>query len=435
MKKINNFLTENINKIFIIFLFSQPIIDVLTAISLTILKIDLTIGIIVRIIFMLLCMYYIFFITKSSKRKLSITYLSIIILYIISFVINTLVLKGTGAILYEIKNMIKTFYFPIVLVAIYNLYEENKLDVDRKLLVKLFSIYLALVFVPNILHIGFKSYAITKGGQIGFFYTANEISAILSILMPLFIYALLEKKNILLLVNSLIILLYVLTSMGTKGPLLCFGIILIYYFIKLIIKEVKKKKYKNLVGIFLSLIFVLVATITLIPKTEFYKNIVVHLDFLEVESVSDIITSPKVLDHFIFSQRLTFWSNTNNSYKNSTLSEKLLGIGYIENYGTDEVNAKMIEMDYIDIFYRHGIIGTITYMASYLYMFILIIKKLTKKSLKNNQIQILILSILLSIILTLLTGHVITSPSVSIYVALIINLLYNELRKCNIWKN
>ena len=429
MKKINNILTSNINKIFTIFLFSQPIIDVLTAISLTVFKIDLTIGMILRIIFMLFGIYYIFFITKSHKRKISIIYLLLIILYMISFTINILVLKGTSALSYEIKKLIKTFYFPIMLTFIYNLYDENKITINIKTLIKLFIIYLSFVFIPNILHIGFKSYAVTKGGEIGFFYTANEISAILSILMPIFIYELLEKKNILLLITSLIILLYVLTSMGTKGPLLCFIIILIYYFIKLIRKEIKTKKYLNIIGIFLSIILITMTAILLIPKTEFYKNIRVHLDFLKVESVTDIVTNPQVLDHFIFSQRLTFWNNTNHSYQHSKFSEKLLGIGYIENYATDKINMKMIEMDYIDIFYRHGILGTIIYMSSYIYMFILLIKKITKTALRNNLNQILMISILLSIILALLTGHVITSPSVSIYVALIMNLFYTQLRK------
>lgn len=429
MKRLNKFLIKNINIIFIIFLFIQPIIDVLTAVSLTILKIDLTLGIIIRVLFMIFCLYYLFFLNKSKNNKTSLIYISLLIIYIILFIINTLIVKGTGTIVFEVKSLIKTFYFPILLVTIYNLYQEEKLNIELKSIIKLFAIYLLLVFIPNILNVGFQSYAVTKDGEIGWFYTANEIGAIISIIMPLFIYYILEKKNIILSIISLLILLYVLTSMGTKGPLLCFGIILIYYIIKQILSYISNKNYIKLGGSIISIIIIIFFSIIFIPKTIFYKNICTHIDFLKVDSIEDIVTNPKILDHFIFSQRLTFWSKTNESYEESNLSEKLLGIGYIENYGTDNVRIKMIEMDYVDIFYRHGIIGFIIFMSSYIYMFVLIIKKLSKDKIKDNLNQIIMLSIILSIILSMLTGHVLTSPSVSIYVALIINLFYNKTRK------
>lgn len=431
MNKINNFLTSNINKILLIFLFSQPFIDILTAISINILKLDLTIGIIIRMIFMLFCIYYIFFLIKSPHKKVSVIYLIVLIIYMLLFCINILSLKGVNAISYEVKNLIKTFYFPITLVTIYNLYDEKKLTINTKTLLYLFVIYTLLVFIPNLLNIGFNSYEVTKKGEIGLFYTANEISAIISLLMPIFIYYLLKTKNIKLIIPFIIILLYVLTSMGTKGPLLCFIIIFIYYFIKLNIKIITEKKYKYLILMFLILITTITASLLIIPKTDFYKNICIHLDFLKVKKVEDIVKDPKKIDHFIFSQRLSFWHNTNNSYKNSYFSEKLLGIGYIENYSTDNVKTKMVEMDYVDIFYRHGLLGNLIFMLPYIYMYILIIKKITRKNLKNNLIQTLCISILFSMILSLLTGHVITSPSVSIYVSLLINILYNELGEKN----
>lgn len=48
---------------------------------------------------------------------------------------------------------------------------------------------------------------------------------------------------------------------------------------------------------------------------------------------------------------------------------------------------------------------------------------------RNKIVQAYMLSLVLSTILALLTGHVLTSPSVSIFVALIFNLFYNELYK------
>ena len=166
-----------------------------------------------------------------------------------------------------------------------------------------------------------------------------------------------------------------------------------------------------------SFIIVILALIMIINKTTFYKNIIIHLDFLKVEKISDF-KNPKIIDHFIFSQRLTFLNNTVKIYNKSPISSKLLGIGYIDNYGTDQVSMKMIEMDYFDILFRQGIIGIVIIFGG-------IVMMINKKKRTKKINDVYLLSLFLSIILALLTGHVITSPSVSIYVALIIDLIYN----------
>ncbi len=432
MKKINSFLSKNIEKIFMVFLFFQPVIDVLTAIMLHVFKIDFTIGVILRMIFLGFMIYYLLFLNKNKDKKKSIIYIGIIFVYFILYSLNIIFTKDINCLSYEIKSLIKCFYFPILLISIYEIFSERKTKITPKLLRTLFVIYSLLVFVPNILGIGFDSYSVTKSGSIGWFYTANEISAIISILMPIFIYCILEKKNIYLNIFSLFILLYILTSMGTKGPLLSFLIIVFYYLIRYLKGIFKKKKYKSLgiVGLLFLLIFAF--SILIIPKTNFYKNIVVHLEFLEVDSVSDIVTSPKVIDHFIFSQRLTFWNKTNKLYLKSNISSEFLGIGYIDNYSTDDVTMKMVEMDYVDLFYRHGIIGFIIFMIPFISVLVRIIKLYFKNPKYNDKNKIMgsyMLSVVLALVLAFLTGHVITSPSVSIFVALIFNLFYNELCK------
>lgn len=286
------------------------------------------------------------------------------------------------------------------------------------MLSNLFVIYLLFILVPNVLNLGFGSYEITKKGSIGWFYTANEVGAIISILMPFYLNEIINKKNKPIIFLSIIIIFYTLTTMGTKGPLLSFGIILIYYFIKYYKKIIKEKKYKALGIMTTSFIIVILALIMIIPKTTFYKNIIIHLDFLKVEKISDF-KNPKIIDHFIFSQRLTFLNNTVKIYNKSPISSKLLGIGYIDNYGTDQVSMKMIEMDYFDILFRQGIIGIVIIFGG-------IVMMINKKKRTKKINDVYLLSLFLSIILALLTGHVITSPSVSIYVALIIDLIYNE---------
>ena len=425
MRNINNFIDKNIEKILIVFLYMQPILDVLTAVMLNTFKIDFTIGIIIRFIFMLFMTYYLLFINKNKDKKKSIIYVLSIFIYMVLFLINILNIKGRSNLLFDFKSLIKTYYFIIVLISFFEIYKNKKNNIDYKHFRNLFIIYSLFVLIPNLLNIGYSSYKVTKEGMIGLFNTANEISAIISILMPVFIYDILKRKNLIITIIVSIVLLYLLTSIGTKGPLLSLGIIIIYYLIKYIRKWIKDKKYKPLIISVISIIIIMIGGIILIPKTTFYKNIKVHLEFLKVDEVSDL-TKPKIFDHFVFSSRLKFWSKTNDIYLKSDFKTKLLGIGYVKKNGK---NMKMVEMDYVDIFYRHGIVGFIIYMSGFIYVLVIVVKN-TKSIKKKSLYYTYLLSIFLALLLSLLTGHVITSPGVAIYVALLINIFYNsEIRE------
>ena len=148
--------------------------------------------------------------------------------------------------------------------------------------------------------------------------------------------------------------------------------------------------------------------IYLFPKTNFYKNIQIHLDFLEIHSVNDLMTIENI-DHFIFSSRLKFLNQTRINYQKSNLASHLFGIGYIENYGTDEINLKTIEMDYFDIFYRNGMIGFILFLLPLIWILC-----------KNKGEKVEKYALFLALFLAFFQGHILTAPSVSIYVIIIL---------------
>ena len=83
----------------------------------------------------------------------------------------------------------------------------------------------------------------------------------------------------------------------------------------------------------------------------------------------------------------------------------------------------MIEMDYFDIFYSHGIIGFIIYFSILVY---LLRKKL--KVDKSYEGYMLKTSFILILVLSFFTGHIITAPAVSIIVTIILIKLINN--KC-----
>ena len=410
MKRILN----NFEKIFIIFLYMGPILDLIAGIMLHY-NYNITISSIVRLSFMFFSIIYLIFKVKNKKINI---FLSLIFAYFIIFFVTILITKGTPAISYEIKNLFTTYYFIIMLITLASLYKNKKFNTYNLFIIYL--IYLFFVFIPNIFNIGFNSYYESKEGSAGLFKSANVIGSILSILLPIIIINI-KKINIRLII-LFIINLYVIFSIGTKVPVLSFmlvlGINILYYLIYL----AKKHNYKILIIILIPTILITALSIVIFPKTSFYKNIVIHINYLEKKDNGHISTN-HIIDHFIFSERLTFEEKTRKAYNKSTMLEKVFGIGYIENYSTDKVRLKTVEIDYFDIFYRHGIIGFIIFFTPIIIVLHGIIKNIKYK--KKEKLNI-ILSICLIFILALFQGHILVTPSNSIFAALILALSYNN---------
>lgn len=414
---MNKFLEKYINKIIIIFLFLGPLFDLITSIFINVFKCSFNFIIIFKILFMMLLIYYLFLISKSRYKKKSIFYLVLLGIYsVVSIVIN-IYYKDISVFAYEFQNLIRTIYFPICLVCLFNIYEEKHFEINYKTLGKILIIYLILIFVPLITNTGFDSYAYSKVGSIGWFNSANEIGGILSILYPFLLIYTFSFKNKILNIFMILITFYIYFSLGSKVPVLALLIIYSLHILKHIVNLFEDKYYKKISIILVSCLLAIIGCIIIIPKTSFYKNIVIHLEFLEVDEISDLMDIKKI-DHFVFSSRIKFMKETMNYYNDRNILEKIFGIGYIENYGTDNVNLKTIEMDYYDILFRNGIIGFTLILLPMILLLINIIKKLKYDDLVFN----LIISTILILLLSLFSGHILVAPSVSIYVIII--LLY-----------
>lgn len=394
MKKLNNTIKTNITTIIGVFLIISPFLDLFTSIGIKYNIDQLTIGIIIRGLFMLLMIYYSIFLKDNKKQ--TIIFLSVIFTYIALFLTKTILINGN--ITYETTVIFKTFYFIILSITFINLEKP----IDTKYYIACFTTYLLLVFIPNILNIGFNSYEIAKVGQVGWFNSANEISTILSILTPILIVYLMTKKNKILSVLYLIIILITFFSIGTKVPILSLAIICGFYLLYSLYKLIRKKDTKKIAFILSGLLIVIISTAILLPKTSFYKNIKIHLEYLEVDNIVEIFTDTELIDHFLLGSRLKLLSQNIKTYKESSTIEILLGIG---------AEHRQSEMDFFDIFINYGIIG-FALIATIL--IILIIRQKPKYTTNTK------LSLLLAITIAFLSGHVLVSPAVSIFIPLLL---------------
>lgn len=408
---MENFTKKNTNIIITLFILMSPIIDLLTGVCLHYFHIQFTIGTIIRSLFLIWIGFTTIFIYK--KKKLLVPYL-IGFLYCILYVIGIILYKK-GGLLIEIQNLIKVIYFPILLISLYSI--KGEIKISKMILFTVLFFYLIFIFVPTLFNIGYKTYEITKVGTLGFFNSANEVGGIISILTPVLFYILTtSKKNYL---KGILLIMYVIVilMMGTKTPLLIFLLTLGLSIIYLFISYIKQKEYKKIFFSSLITLIGIIALLGIIPQTNFYKNIKTHLKFLKIKDVTEVIEKEEYIDHFIFSQRLTFLKKEKKIYQKANNYQKLFGIGYLEN-GKE---TKRIEMDYFDIYYSHGIVGFILISTVIIFILYKLIKVKIPLTYENYMMKTSLLYIFL---LSFFTGHIITAPSVSLVASTIIIMLF-----------
>ena len=414
---MNAWIKKNFNTLLIIFILLQPILDLITGFGIHIWKMDITIGIIIRMIFLLVILYSVMFVYKKKQNWL---YYGILIVYGLLYVLGIILFKDGVGLFSEIQGLCRVFYFPVLLIALYSIKDEIK--ISKMTLMVVLVTYLVCILVPNCLNLGFETYEITKAGTLGFFNSANEISGIISLLTPIMILIFVSSKKIIPAVIISCIYLYVILTIGTKTPLLSLGITIFFTYLWFIYNAVKVKKYKRIGISLIALVLFTTALILILPKTTFYKNIETHLNYLKLDNVTEVFEDEKLVDHFIFSSRLKFMKERQQDYMDGNVYQKLFGIGYLNN----QKEAKAVEMDYFDIYYNHGIIGFILFFGIYGYFFYLIMKERRKLEFEQYMLYI---SILLSIFLSFFTGHIITAPAVSILVTVLLLMLVKQKKK------
>ena len=369
-----------------LFLLISPIIDCLTGVQER-LNIPFSVGVIVRGVIMALAIIYLF---KNNKNRLNI-YLFLI--YLIIEIIYTYSYLRTS-IFTEFKNVIVIFYLPIM-ILFFSIYKNEK--IDNKLILIINFIYLFLIVIPFLFGLGFNTYSGEDGKSafLGFFFDGNELSALLILLLPLSIDYMLKNKEYLYLVSYLFLYVLSIIIVGTKVLLLGTFVVFLYFFIKKLIKVEKKKRFILIIGI---LIFIGLS-LSLLPFTPVYKNLIISMDYYGVKSVFDLF-KPKFIDNIIFSNRIAFAIEVFKTFS-SNIIFIIFGIGK-----DMLITIKDVEIDIMDILYSIGVLGFVVYIFTY-----------GKSVFKLNNIYKF--TFILLFIISLFSGHILIKPMVATFMALL----------------
>lgn len=393
MKKLSKFL----DLVVAIFIIIQPILDSISYLQGRYLSNVISLSSLIRTFF--LGLMIIVLLCKDKRKEVF-----ILLIFFITY-LGGQVLLNKNSLVSSLNSLLTVFYLPVSLLFFKN--RDNKY-LNLRVITYIYLGYLSLIIIPYLFKYG--NYASNfyegKSGFYGLFYGGNEISNILVILLPLVIEYLKERKDLFLIILVFLELMGCIYLVGTKTIIIGSILVSIYYLGKCY-KSLDKRFRRWLVR--LGVIGIILLIIVL-PKLNVYKNIMMAINFYNL-SIREIF-SLKGLDKLVFSGRLEILGKVNSLYMKSNWSNIFLGLSnsYINVY-------KGIEIDIFDIFYTVGILG----IGVYIY---LSYKGLKKSKMKEPYLVSLVLGILISLV----TGHVLMSPNVSIYLGVFL-LLNNNSKK------
>ncbi len=391
-------LTKLVSIVLMILIILQPIMDAVTYLQIRYSFNFISLSSIIRTVTLELMLLYLLVIKRRRKEIL------FLIGYFIIYLTSQIFLLHNGF-SSSLNTILTIFYLPIVIIFMHEV-DTNENYFNLKIIMITYLIYLNLIVIPYLFKYG--NYADNfyegKNGFYGLFYGGNEISNILVILLPLVIEYLVRKKSYFLIILTFVELLLCIYLVGTKTLMLGSIIVSIYFLFKYL-RPVYKKFSKKKKGILWGLAFLIfLGILVVLPRMAVTKNIIRAIEYYDF-NLSNIF-SLNGLDKLIFSGRLEVLKSVGNLYRNSSLFSILLGLGksYI-------ILFKGIEIDIFDIFFTLGISGILVYGY-------VMLKNIKSEKLKG----VYLFTFILSMVISLITGHVLNTPNVSIFIGLLFSL-------------
>lgn len=442
------------------FIMWQPVIDVLTSASLLLLNISLTVGVIVRVLFMAAIVLMLLWKARQSRiaRKYVFYLLAVAAVLAINIGLNMNV-KDPYYIGSELKFFNKIVYFPILFTGFSILYLYLKREqVPFKEKTTSYFLYASLIIsavfiVSFITGTSLSNYSHTKIGFTGWFFAGNEIGAIMAIILPITALYAIEKTNRAKEWRYWIPFVLLAVSMQFLGTKVGYGGILVVllsvFFTMLILYFTKERTEKIRSNMLVSLVLIAVLAVTT-PITPVFHNMFAHLSLLNIdldfggkeknmdpdtgeevpeeeeEDEQDDITNEQI-QNLVFSSREKYLQEMKEQFAEAPVSQKLFGMGFAGNYEEPEPGKtpRMIEMDFFDLFFSLGIVGFLTMMSLPLYYVIRFVIHFVR-NIKETFTPVNVMygvAFILGLGISATAGHVLTAPAVSIYVAAVMALL------------
>ncbi|MFF1991670.1 O-antigen ligase family protein [Bacillus mycoides] len=464
------------------FIILQPVLDLLTSLSIVLLKSNATVGILVRFLIMAVGGIYILIQAKEKENRKFLIYLILLAVVLgIGFINNKLV-KNPIVLGEEVKFVAKALYIYIMLgsyiLALKSLKKKvNISDKVRNSIVYSTLIINAIMVISISTSTDFGSYQWMKVGSRGWFYAGNELGSILAIIFPIVVLYSIQKtksvKHVLYWIPSLLMI-YSLIQVGTKVGMGSIGATLgavIGIIVLQLLFDRRNPNKRSLVLNGLIAIVLLAGVVGTFKMTPLAQNMGIHNNYLSEQNVAQQGQKEKEIkekikkeekqhkvakpeekakveaevkkelekeqkkenqENLIFSGRQVYEERHKQFFKEAPTSQKLLGMGYAGNYKYNEQkqpDPKLIEMDFHDWFYDFGIIGFALMMIPFIYYGVRILLAFVTrfKEIFNVKYGMITASLLLALGIAYIAGHILTAPGVGIYFVVVLAYLIVDL--------
>lgn len=392
-----------------------PFVELATSISIIKFNFSITPGKIYKLFLLFYTVFYMIFIDKNS-RKLSYPIIGALGICAICNIIFTVESFSIANIYIKALELCGFVAFPIY-TLFFITYVKNGNKISVKTLITVAAIYSLVIFIADITGTAFASRYNSDYGKKGWFFSANEIGQLLTILYPIVVYSLITTPSISRGV-SVFLSTYALLNIGTKaalfgvvGTVVCFIAYGIFSYIT------KKQNVKNTISVCLVLLIVMAP---LLPFTPTYK-------YLKAQYVgSSSSDQMDATEDLIFTGRQYKLNKQLANYNSSSLINKLFGIEEsLKEVGEGE-KYFIVERDFHDTLFNYGIVGLAIYIAVLLIVLVpfgIYILKDIKKNCKLYSYT-LILSSGLVLVAAYISGHTLSSLAVSLFVGVILSKVY-----------
>lgn len=317
------------------------------------------------------------------------------------------------------SDIIKTFKYVTPFLALIFFKEVFQGDPELFKWVKYWIYFSYALFAFNILlkyvGLGFPMYSYANTGTKGFFFSGNEISALLLVLYSFIAYKFWEiDKNKLLFFGFFLFNLLIGITITSKTAML--GIVLITFMIPISFKNLFKVSFRKILTVFVIIAIVIPAAYYFAIRLLTNSSIVERLVYFYKKL--DIVT-------FIFSERNLKAEKMFKIFETDyTLLEKLIGGG--QHYYESKL-GNVIEIDFLDLFFAYGFLGAAIFLMILMILFIQNLLKANSSKYpyaKLNTIMLLILVFTSSI-----AGHVFNSGIAGFYIGCILSISYLKTQK------
>lgn len=443
------------SKVLLVFILTNPVIDVLTSIGKREFEISISLGIIVKGLF-LMFMVLNLLIQRSASKFNKVAKIMIIVLgvYSVIHVLLAYMSFGLGNTVTVITTLIKSFYLPVIILSLQGFIQREELVVIARYLFYVAIFIATIIAVAILTGTDYGAYKYNKLGTVGWFFAANEVSALLGILTPILMYFVLETGRLHLAVKTMLMGVYIFIyyQIGTK--VVALSVILTAFFM-IVLFLIRKARNRNL-AIFskmMAITVILLMAIGMVPVTPIGHNINVHGDIVDsrlddpkedsseeqdyesIEDVeedfinSDLSEREYRIASMIFSSRDHYFIVRKFIFDEAPVISKVFGQTQFAETDKGEIKSYIAEIDFVDIYFNFGIAGSILYWGIVLGTLGYALYTAARKKLifvPGSRIPYYICAILLGMGIALFAGHVFVSPAVSFYLGVVILLLYIE---------